>query len=133
MLICYFCTSSSYGRQLSEKCRWAGSEFNVRTHFTEPPCFIWYRILLLQYQLWVNYVKFFIVFDSKTHTFATKIINIIFYAYPYRLNYIFKWNLPTPGFPLVSSHTGIIYYVIQVVMFLTSTILVWLLRNHIWY
>ena len=35
-----FFISSSFGRQLSEKCWWAGSELNVRTHITKPPCLI---------------------------------------------------------------------------------------------
>ena len=37
-MLIFFFISSSFGRQLSEKYRWAGMELNVRTHITEPPC-----------------------------------------------------------------------------------------------
>ena len=29
-----------FGRHLCQKCGWAGSELDVQTHITEPPCFV---------------------------------------------------------------------------------------------
>ena len=36
-----FSNCSSFGRQLCQNCGWAGSEPYVRSHITEPPCFLY--------------------------------------------------------------------------------------------
>ena len=60
-----------FGRHLCQKCGWAGSELDVRTHITEPPCLICVQLFRPSYNEGRNMSACFFALSFWTQIFIT--------------------------------------------------------------